>query len=130
MRFDNYSLEKFRQHLLNLQIPDKNEIKEMEKRLEWMRNSHGEGQFNKAIDNFKNANPAFVDEFLQNMGSPEIVPVFSATGTLTWGDSLLRFTDNKIEDLKTKNIFRCVYITGGRTAFSFQQSGTTSIGVN
>jgi hypothetical protein len=130
MRFDDYTLDEFRELLLRLQQPTESEIQEREKQLEWMKNSFGEEQFNQAVESFTNPNPEMVNKFVDEMSSYEPVTVFSATGTLSWGNSFLKITNRKIEDQKRHNVFRSNFVMGGKCAFSFKQSAAIGIGGN
>lgn len=117
MRFDDYPLDVFRKRLLlyhknisQQELPDwlKDEYKKMIKKL--------------------SSDTSHIDRFISNIGSPKFVPTWTIKGKLLWSNIYLEIRDSEVEDLIHHKIFGMNLISGGKTAFSFDNN-STSIGV-
>jgi len=128
IRFDDYTLEEFRNIRTDFIQQGIRLLEESARRAE------ESGALPSFLESYQqsiaNMDPnitSSMDGFIQRMGSPETITTCSVSGTISWNDSILEITEAQVRDVQREIIISGCFISGGRTAFSFNTDGNMSI---
>lgn len=128
IRFDDYTLEEFRDIRNDFVQYGRRALEESIRRAEQSGAppSFLEG-LQQAIANLNLTFTSSMDNFIQRMGSPELVPVCSVSGRISWNNSILEISEGQVRDVQRNNIVSGSFISGGTTAFSYNTDGSMTI---
>jgi hypothetical protein len=112
MRFDDFPLDAFKKKLLK----NYQEVRSKVELPEWLDEEE--------MECIVNDGTYRIDEFVSEIGSPEIVPTWTIKGKLLWGNVHLEIHNSFIENLVTHNIFGMNFMIGATAAFSFTGQST------
>lgn len=123
MRFDDYSIDSFKEKVLKL---SQNDLPETNFPTGW--SEERKKYYREQIEKTLNANnEQNLKELFSAMEFPLSVPTWTIKGILKWGKVHIRINETQIEDLINHNTFGMNFIINGRTGLKFDEK-STSIG--